>query len=168
MLRAGRKGSWTAKLLVVSMALLIGYPLIDVVEDALPHRIHRSGDVWVCDLKSLSNFDMDQVHGQTQDIPQAFRDLDGKRVLMSGQMWAPYDADGPVRKFELVYSIASCCFRGPPKVQHIVKASLPDGRSVPYSPGRVQVTGTLHVGVQKLGDAIDSIYRVDVDSVDPQ
>jgi hypothetical protein len=167
MLRAARRASWRAKLLAVTLAMIVGYPVFDAVNDATPHRIRQRGDVWVCDLRTLSNFDLDQINGRTEDIPRELRDLDGKRVQMRGQMWSPNDADGRLRNFELVYSIANCCFSGPPKVQHLVKAKLHDGAVVRYAGGRVDVIGTLHVGVQKDGDAIDSVYRVDVESVSP-
>lgn len=147
---------------------MVGLPLFSAIDGATPHRIRQRGNVWVCDLRALSDFEIDQVHGRTEDIPKRFRDLDGQRVELVGQMWAPYRADGRVRDFDLVYSIANCCFSGAPKVQHLVKAKVRDGRSVPYSPGRVDVTGTLHVGVQPDADGIESIYRVDVDSVTPQ
>jgi hypothetical protein len=167
LLNALRGVSWTLKLVVVGAAIMIGYPLFDAIDSTIPHPIHKRGGLWVCDLKTLSNFDLDQVHGRTEDIPKELRELDGKRVAMVGQMWAPYGANGRVHNFDLVYSVTGCCFSGPPKVQHVVKARVNDGQSVGYCRGRVDVTGTLHVGVQKDGDAIDSIYRVDVDSVKP-
>lgn len=163
-----RKASWTAKLLTVGMAIIVLYPLFDAVDSAIPHHAELRGNLWVCDLKTLSNFDFDQVNGKTEDIPKEFRDLDGKRVQVTGQMWAPFRADGRVHDFDLVYSIASCCFSGPPRLQHIVKAKAPQGVTFPYSAGRVVVTGTLHVGVQRDGEVIDSIYRMDVESVRPE
>lgn len=167
-LRTMKKASWTAKLLRVGMAIIVGYPLFDAVDGAIPGHVRRQGKLWVCDLRTLSSFDFDQVNGRTGDIPKEFRDLDGKRVKVTGQMWAARQADGRVRDFELVYSIASCCFSGQPKIQHIVKATLRGGASAPYATGRVDATGILHVGVQRSGDAIDSIYRMDVDRLDPE
>lgn len=167
-LKEVRKASWTAKLITVAMAIMVLYPLFDAIDGAIPHHIYSRGNLWICNLKPLGNFDLDQVNGRTEDIPKEFRDLDGKRVEVAGQMWAPLNADGTVRDFNLVYSIASCCFSGPPRVQHIVKAKARDGASFPYSAGRVVVTGTLHVGVQRQGEVIDSIYRMDVENVRPE
>jgi hypothetical protein len=147
------------------MALLIGFPFFAMIDEAIPRHVHRRGDLWVCNLKTRSNVELDQVNGRTEDIPKEFRDLDGKRVEMIGQMWAPYRADGKVQDFDLVYSIANCCFAGPPRVQHIVKAKAREGELFPYSAGRVKVSGTLHVGVVRDSDAIESIYRLDVDHV---
>jgi hypothetical protein len=168
LLRAIRKISWTAKLLIVAMAIIVGYPLFDAVDGAIPHHLRQHGGIWECDLKTLGNFEFDQANGKSEDIPKEFRDLDGKRIKVTGEMWAPFRADGRVIDFDLVYSVASCCFSGPPRIQHIVKARVRGGASAPYSQGRVDAEGTLHVGVVKTGDAIDSIYRMDVDRLDPQ
>lgn len=167
-MKAIRKASSTAKMVAVALGILVLYPLFDAIEPAVPHHIQARGNLWICDLKTLSNFDLDQVNGRTEDIPKEFRDLDGKRVDVVGQMWAPFRSGGRVRDFDLVYSIASCCFSGPPRVQRVVKAKAPKGASFSYSAGRVVVRGTLHVGVQRDGEVIDSIYRLDVESAKPE
>jgi hypothetical protein len=108
---------------------------------------------------------MDQDTGTTDDIPVRYRQLDGKRVLMTGQMWDPYAADGRIRAFTLVYSISNCCFNGPPKVQHFIQATVPSGQAVEYSSDFVDVVGTLHVGVQAAEGHVQSVYRIDVEKV---
>jgi hypothetical protein len=158
---------WTMTLLVVGTIGLVFVPLWSAIDSAFPGSITRRGNVWICDLKTLSSFDLDQVHGRTEDIPPEFRKLDGQRVELLGQMWVPYEADEGLRNFDLVYSVANCCFSGPPRVQHIVRAKMRHGTSVPYLRGKVDVTGTLHVGVQSDANGIQSVYRVDVDSVKP-
>ena len=75
--------------------------------------------------------------------------LDGQRVMLAGEMWSPQTADGRVDRFQLVYSNSRCCFSGPPKVQHFVKATVPPGKDVDVSNGIVNVIGTLHVGVER-------------------
>jgi hypothetical protein len=166
-LRDVRRASWTLKLIVGGIAIMVLLPLFSAIDAAAPHRIRQRGGVWVCDLRAMGDFDLDQVHGRTEDIPRQFRDLDSRRVELVGQMWAPYRASGRVRDFDLVYSIANCCFSGAPKVQHLVKATVLGGRSVDYCPGRVDVKGTLHVGVRADADGIESVYRLDVDSATP-
>jgi hypothetical protein len=150
------------------MAIVVGYPLFDAVDGAIPHHLSQHGGLWECDLKTLGNFVFDQSNGRTEDIPKEFRDLDGKQIKVTGEMWAPLRADGKVIDFDLVYSVASCCFSGPPRIQHIIKARLRSGASASYSQGRVEAAGTLHVGVVRTGDGIDSIYRMDVDRLDPE
>jgi hypothetical protein len=153
-------------LLGFGAAGLIGYELYIAIDSSVVRQVYRRGDVYVCDLRSLSGFDLDQVRGRTEDIPKEDRDLDGKRVALVGLMWSPYNVDGRVRHFDLCYSFGGCCFAGTPKVQHFVKASAGDGVR-PIS-GRVEVTGVLHVGVQRNGDGIESVYRLDVESVRPR
>ncbi len=81
-------------------------------------------------------------------------------------MWAPHSAAGEVAGFELCYSITKCCFNGPPKVQHFVKATVRSSR-VGYHSGSVNVVGTLHVGVEQGDGRVQSVYRIDVEKVDP-
>lgn len=119
------------------------------------------------DLKAMSNFEMDQVYATDADIPKQYRDLDGQRVLMIGEMWAPYSVDGRLGGFDLCYSIAKCCFSGPPKIQHFVKASVPNGKQAGYYEGPVKVMGTLRVGVEQQDGRVASIYRLEVESVTP-
>lgn len=166
-LREVRRASWTLKLIVGGIAIMVGFPLFSAIDATAPHRIRQRGDVWVCDLRAMGDFDLDQVHGRTEDVPSQFRELDGRRVELVGQMWAPYRADGRVSQFDLVYSIANCCFSGAPRVQHLVRAKVLGGRSVQYCTGRVDVKGILHVGVQADADGVESVYRLDVDSATP-
>ena len=68
--------------------------LYQSIGDAVTHGIHRRGDLYTVSLRAMSDFDMDQVNGATDDIPKPFRDLDGKRVMLAGQMWSPFGAAG--------------------------------------------------------------------------
>jgi hypothetical protein len=143
------------------------YPLYRTIDAAVNHGIHRHGDTYTVDLRAMSDFELNQIDGTTQDVPKHFRDLDGKPVMLVGQMWSPTGAGGKLRNFDLVYSIANCCFAGPPKVQHFVHATVPSGRNVDFSSTPVAVSGTLHVGVERAGGAVQSVYRIDVDNVQP-
>jgi hypothetical protein len=157
---------WRLVLIVVGF-FMVSFPIDYTLDAELTHGIHRRGDFYVADLRAMSDFDLDQVNGRTSDIPQAFRDLDGKRVMLSGQMWSPLGAAGKLHGFDLVYSISNCCFMGPPKVQHFVHASLPPGRTVDFSGGQVIVTGKLNVGVESSGGVVQSVYRINVEDVQP-
>lgn len=132
------------------------------------HGITQRGDAFQVDLKSMSTFPFDQNHGTVDDIPERYRELDGKKVILIGEMWSN-DAAGPrVNQFDLVYSIAKCCFSGPPQIQHFVKSTVTDGQPVPFYNGLVRVTGTLKVQVTKDPDGkITGVYHVAVDSVEP-
>jgi hypothetical protein len=165
-LAALRRGG--VKLLLGATGLyLIVMTLYQSVGQAVTHGIHRSGNLYTVDLRSMSNFSMDQINGANEDIPKPFRDLDGQRVMMAGQMWSPFGAAGKLGGFDLVYSLNNCCFLGPPLVQHFVHAKVNPGTNVLFYSGLVTVTGVLHVGVQKEAGSIQSIYRLDVESVEP-
>jgi len=157
--------SWRTYALIATALFLFGYPIYLYTDALITGGITRRGDLLVVDLKALSSFEMDQDAGTTQDIPLRYRQLDGKRVLLVGQMWDPYVADGKIRIFTLVYSISNCCFNGPPKIQHFIQATVPPGQAVEYSPDFVDVVGTLHVGVESAAGHVQSVYRIDVEKV---
>jgi hypothetical protein len=123
------------------------------------------------DLKAMSTFDMDQMNATMKDIPEKWRNLEGKKVLMIGEMWAPNYAGDSARLnyFQLVYSKTKCCFSGPPLAQHFVDGYVVKGARVYYYDVPVQVWGTEHTYVRKdpTTGVIKSIYHVDVDKVTP-
>ncbi len=131
------------------------------------HGVKQRGDAFEVDLKSMSTFPFDQRHGTIDDVPPRYRELDGKKVILIGEMWAP-DASGPrLNNFDLVYSIAKCCFSGPPQIQHFIKSTA-TGDPVPYYDGLVRVTGVLTIKVVKDPDGkITGVYHVQVESVKP-
>ncbi len=159
--------SWRAIVVIVLGAFVIGYPIYAYLDTLITGGIHRKGDLLAVDLKAMSSFEIDQKRGQTDDIPQIYRNLDGKRVELTGQMWDPYAAEGKVCNFTLVYSITNCCFSGPPKVQHFVQATVVPGKTIDVYPDFVDVIGTLHVGVKQGEGKVQSVYRLDVEKVTP-
>jgi hypothetical protein len=146
---------------------MVSLSLFHMIDGAITHGVHRYRDVYVVDLRALGDYELDQVNGTTTDIPKALRNLDGKRVMLTGQMWAPQRAAGKLDDFDLVYSISNCCFMGPPKVQHFVHAKAAQ-QPLDYAGGYVTVTGMLHVGVERSAGVIQSVYRLDAQSVQPQ
>jgi hypothetical protein len=159
--------TWRSALTAAAAAFVLFYPIYTVLESAISHGIHQAGALLVVDMKAMSDFNLDQSNGSTTDIPRYYRDLDGKRVMLAGEMWLPDSASGPLGRFQLCYSISSCCFNGPPKVQHFVKATVLPGHDVEYSQGIVNVVGTLHVGVERGDGLVKSVYRLDVENVQP-
>jgi len=160
------KLTWRSLLPVAAAAFVLCYPIYYVLDAAVTHGIHHRGQLLDVDMKAMSDFNLDQINGMTTDIPSFYRALDGKRVELAGEMWVPGSAGGPVDQFDLVYSIMNCCFNGPPRVQHFVKATVLPGHRVEYTRGIVNVIGTLHVGVEKVGSQIGSVYRLDVEQVE--
>jgi hypothetical protein len=153
---------------VTVMMLLVGYPLYQFADEAISGGIKNHGDYAEVNLKAMSNFSFDQINGRLEDIPPQWRQLDGKRVQLIGEMWQPNVAAGKIQNFELVYSIAKCCFSGPPQIQHFVQANVEGDRKVGYYDGLVKVTGTLHVNVTKGPDGkVASVYQLSVENVQP-
>jgi hypothetical protein len=137
-----------------------------ILNQTLTGGIQRHGDYSEVDLKSLGNFPLDGSNGSLNDIPSRWRDLNGKRVLLEGFMYAPNAAGYQVNDFQFVYNISKCCFNGPPQVQERVFVTASKG-AVPYYSDLVRVVGTLHVNVAKEAGIIKSVYTLDLEKVDP-
>jgi hypothetical protein len=161
--------NWRIAVFAAVILMLVGVPFYIWADEVITGGIHNHGSYKEVDLKAMSSFDMDQINGTMQDIPQKFRNLEGQKVLLIGEMWAPVDAgDGTLAYFVLVYSKTKCCFNGPPLAQHFVDGNVMQGASVYYYETPVKVWGTLHVYVRKdAGGVIKSIYHVDIEKVDP-
>ena len=115
----------------------------------------------------MSTFAFDQANGTIGDVPEKWRQLDGKKVILYGEMWEPQGAGPTVSDFQLVYSIAKCCFSGPPQIQHFVHSrAMPDAK-LGYYEGTVEVKGVLHVDVKKDQGRVASVYQLDVESIEP-
>src|SRR5437867_4355368 len=112
------------RLIVFILAILapIGWVVYMYVDAVVSGGIHDRGSYIEADLKAMSLFPFDGVNGTINDVPRQWRALDGKRVQVVGEMYAPGSAAPEVRNFQVVYSIAKCCFNGPPQIQHFVQA----------------------------------------------
>ena len=153
---------------IAFILLLVGYPIFWLVKMQVTGGIEqRAGGYTYVDLKAMSTFTFDQTNGTINDIPAKWRELDGKKVVLHGEMWEPKGAGPTVEQFELVYSIAKCCFSGPPQIQHFVHSKAKPGVKLGYYEGTVEVRGTLHVDVKKDAGAVTSVYQLDVESVKP-
>ena len=155
-------------LFTVVMLGLIGYPIYVYLESVYTGGIkyHDNGYVEI-DLKAMSTFPLDQQRGTIEDVPKKWREQDGKKVILVGEMWDPLSAGERITNFDLVYSIAKCCFSGPPQIQHFVKCSVPEGKKVGYYRGLVKVIGTLHVDVKTEDGKVTQVYAVDIEDVQP-
>ncbi len=152
------------------LALIVGYPVYILIDAQVSGGIRNvAGGYKQVDLKAMSSFNFDQANGNLNDIPEKWRDLNGQKVVLYGEMWQPYSANNEVAGFDLCYSIAKCCFSGPPQVQHFVQSKVTNGKSVEAYDGLVKVTGTLRVDVKKDREAgkVVSVYQLDCDSVEP-
>lgn len=150
------------------MGGVIGYPIYLFLDEAMTGGIHDYGSYKEVNLQAMSTFTFDQINGTVDQIPEKWRQLDGKKIVTEGEMWAGAgNAAAELNRFDLVYSKTKCCFNGPPLVQHFVKATVVGGKVVPYYDTRVKVTGILHVKVVKdpSGAGVLSCYSLDVQDV---
>jgi hypothetical protein len=135
-------------------------------EHRVEHETQRADGYTEVDLKTVSTFAFDQQMGKQEDVPARFRELNGKKVVLVGEMYTTNTAAPVLEKFDLVYSIAKCCFSGPPQVQHFVKATSTAG-PLPYFSGPVKVKGTFKVDVQREGGAVTAVYHIAIDHLEP-
>jgi hypothetical protein len=105
------------------------------------------------------------------DVPDHFRLLEGQKVLLEGEIWAPQEAGKDITKFQLISEMPSE-FR-PPRVQERVFCTVPNGKLQYGGAGYHKVLGTLHVTLQReklddgrLGPVVE-VYHLDADAVEP-
>ena len=156
---------------VAAVLLLLGYALKVTWESVIKSGIRQNGDVYEVDLFTMSRFDMDQSAGTIADVPQKFRELDGKRVALKGEI-APggNEAGDRISEFQLCYSVQNCCMTGQPQAQHFVNCKTEPGKSVrnyANRPGGVRVVGTLHVNVIKTAGKVESVFQMDLERAEP-
>ncbi|HEX8521712.1 MAG TPA: hypothetical protein VF669_05595 [Tepidisphaeraceae bacterium] len=160
--------NWRMIIFFLVIGTMIGYPLYQFVHEAVTGGITSAGNGYThVELKAMSGFVFDQTAGSINDIPEKWRQLDGKKVIMEGEMWDSRGAGQEVSSFQLCYSIAKCCFSGPPQVQHFVNSRPMEGKSLNYYSGLVRVKGVLHVNVKKEAGKVQSVFEMDVESVEP-
>jgi hypothetical protein len=171
---AAPKRSWWSQInlrIVIFCAVigtLIGVPTYIWLDELITGGVHNYGSYTEVDLKAMSTFDMDLVNGTIEDVPARFRALEGKEVLMIGEMWSPNMAgDDDLNNFTLVYSRAKCCYNGPPLPQCAVDASVIKGKHAVYTDLPVKVWGKLHVEVTRApGGVITAVYHVVVERLE--
>ena len=124
------------------------------------------GSLWV-DLQKMVSFEFDQRNGRTEDIPAQWRQLDGQRVVLEGEMVPTRSAAGQVRDFQLVWSVAQCCYTGQPQIQHFVNATVADDKRVNVYRQPVRVKGTLTVDARQENGQVVGLWWLDVENVEP-
>jgi hypothetical protein len=148
--------------------VLVGVPLYWYLSVALTGGIRDAGNGYKdVDLMSMVMFPFDQKYGTIDDVPTKYRALDGKKVILTGEMVPMQSAAPEIDSFSLVYSVAKCCYGTAPQVQHFIHSNVVNGKKVPYYGNLVKVYGTLHVDVKKSEGKIDSVFQFDVENVEP-
>jgi hypothetical protein len=147
---------------------ILAFPVYWYLSIAMTGGIRDAGNGYKeVDLKAMSDFPFDQKYGTIEDVPPIYRALDGQKVILTGEM-APMQSAAPeIDSFQLVYSVAKCCYSGEPQAQHFIYSTVQNGKKVPYYGGLVKVFGTLHVNVKKTEGKVESVYQFDVEDVEP-
>jgi hypothetical protein len=149
---------------VAIFAVIFGWIIFLSLDSVISGGRKNHGDYWSVDLKAMSDFKFSQTDGTVDDVPKQWRELNGQTVLLEGEM-APtgQTSNGVGRQFELVYSVAKCCFGGPPQIQHFVKVTVPPDAEVNVQhSGVLRVKGKLKVDVTRDPEtgAINGVYHV--------
>ena len=169
--KPSRRGPWLnlrVILFILVIGGVVGYPVYIYMHEAMTGGITKLSNGYTeVNLKTISLFPFDQQVGTINDVPERFRALDGQKVILVGEMWVTDNAGGDLKNFDLVYSIAKCCFSGPAQVQHFVKSTSSKGEPLPFYNGEVRVKGTLKVNVTYDAGKVASVYHVAVDSIEP-
>ena len=146
---------------------LVSFPAYWYLSVALTGGIRDAGNGYKeVDLMSMVTFPFDQKYGRLEDVPEKYRNLNGQKVILTGEMVPMESAAPEINAFSLVYSVAKCCYNTEPQVQHFIHSTV-KGKQVPYYGGLVKVYGTLHVNVKKAEGKVDSVFQFDVENVEP-
>lgn len=148
------------------LALPVGWMVYTFVKLSVGSGIEQVGDYKEVVLKAMGNFAFDETSADVNQVPEVYRQLDGQKLLLVGEMYSDSAADYAT-EFQLVYSIQKCCFGGPPKVQERVFAKLPPGKKAPIYSGLVKVYGILHVKPELDNGRVISLYTLDVEKMEP-
>jgi len=168
--RLSRRLNWRLVIFLACIAAPFLWFFGSFVNQIVTGGVEKRGDYAVVDLKAMGNFPFDEYNGQLTDIPQRFRELDGKKIVLKGFMFPTISAADKVRECQFVYNIQKCCFSGPPRVQERVFLFASTPKPMPmYDYGTLtRVTGTLHLKLTKAPDGkIIRLYDLDVESVKP-
>jgi hypothetical protein len=98
-------------------------------------------------------------------IPKAVRELDKKKVMMTGFM-LPIDEVQNIKEFLLVQSMWSCCFGQPPDINGIVRVVMPKGKTTDFFFDPLKIIGTFKVEATVLDGYCVDIYQLHVESVE--
>jgi hypothetical protein len=127
-----------------------------------PHQKPPEGQVLELSLAELGNFDFDETRDTS--LPEDVVALSGSRFRTTGYM-IPLDQVGKVTRFLLVNDLMSCCFGQVPKLQHVMYVTLPEGRWVEPTNERLQIEGTLTVGIRQQDGYVIGLFEMTPTSI---
>lgn len=98
-------------------------------------------------------------------MPKSVRELDGKRVLMTGFM-LPIEEVQNIKEFLLVQSLWSCCYGQPPDINGIVRVVMPKGKTTDYYFDPLKIIGRFKVESTVIDGYCVDIYQLHVESLE--
>src|SRR4051794_14837469 len=99
--------NWRLIIFLGVVGLMIGYPVYQFVHESITGGISSAGGGFThVELKAMSGFLFDQSNGALNDIPEKWRALDGKKVILEGEIAPTREAGRDVSGFQLCYSVA--------------------------------------------------------------
>ncbi|MFN9334107.1 MAG: DUF3299 domain-containing protein [Planctomycetota bacterium] len=98
-------------------------------------------------------------------MPKRVKELDGKKVLMTGFM-LPIDEVQNIKEFLLVKSLWSCCYGQPPDIPGIVRVVMPKGKTTDYFFDPLKIVGTFKVEATVMDGYCVDIYQLHVESLE--
>lgn len=98
-------------------------------------------------------------------MPKRIKELDGKKVLMTGFM-LPIDEVQNIKEFLLVKSLWSCCYGQPPDIHGIVRVVMPKGKTTDYFFDPLKIVGTFKVEATVMDGYCVDIYQLQVESLE--
>jgi hypothetical protein len=98
-------------------------------------------------------------------MPKRIKELDGKKVLMTGFM-LPIDEVQNIKEFLLVKSLWSCCYGQPPDIHGIVRVVMPKGKTTDYFFDPLKIVGTFKVEATVMDGYCVDIYQLHVESLE--
>lgn len=126
------------------------------------HQKPADGAVLELTLHELGNFEFNE--DDDSSIPEDVRALSGSKVRLTGQM-LPLDQAGRVTRFLLVNDLLSCCYGTTPKIQNVVKVTLPKDKPMLATTERIAVEGTLRVHVEREDEFVLNIFELEPTSI---
>ena len=128
----------------------------------VPHVRPADGKTLELTLHELGNFEYNEQDDKT--IPDDVCKLEGAKVKISGVMM-PMDQSGRVTRFLLVNDMMSCCYGQAPKLQNVAMVELPKDKWIAATGDRIDITGKLHVKVQREDGFVLSIFQIEPASI---
>ena len=98
-------------------------------------------------FERVSFYDL-QPDNPAIQIPQAAKDLDGKRIFVKGYVHPSVQGVGPVASFILVPDMKTCCFGGQPKLTDMIEVKLPPEMAIAYTRTKRKLAGVFRVDTQ--------------------